>query len=180
VTHLRDRFALTVLVETGSFEGDSTSYAAERFARVITIEIRADYQGMARLRCAGRANVEFRLGDSRTVLPKVIAELGGPALFWLDAHASVGLFGDADDCPLLIELDAICRSPHMHYVLIDDAHCFIPPLRYDPAVWPELSRIVQKAAIGGYVHRLAHDVIALVPRREAAELDVLEPVEPVK
>lgn len=168
VTHLQTVFDLVTLIETGTFQGESTLYAAERFKRVVTIDISGEFHAEAKARCADHGNVEFHIGDTRVVLPAVVASLDRPALFWLDAHAAPGLFGEQDDWPVLDELEIINRSSFMHYVLIDDAHCCLPESPH-PAC-PLFEEIQAKATKGGYVCRVSHDVIALVPSADAREL----------
>lgn len=169
VEHLRDRYGITTLVETGTFEGESTLWAAERFSVVITIDIQIDGCEQARSRCADHRNVWFQTGDTRQVLPDVVAELKRPAVFWLDAHSAPGLFGDADDWPVLEELAAINASPLGHFILIDDAHCFLPGSPHP--LCPTFGEVEALAIERGYVCRVAHDVIAMVPRDHAVELD---------
>jgi hypothetical protein len=161
--HLQSRFDLTTLVETGTFEGESTLYAAERFRRVVTIDISREYHEVAYMRCAQHQNVEFHIGDTRAVLPGVVASLDGPALFWLDAHAAPGLFGIADDWPVLEELKIIDGSSDFgHFVLIDDAHCFMAGTPH-PAC-PTFDQVRAWAWECAYACCVRHDVIALVPR----------------
>lgn len=171
VTNLRDTFNIKVCVETGSYRGESTSFAAENFEQVITLDIREDYQAQCKERCAKYDNVVYHIGDSRTVLPEIVESLTAPALFWLDAHSVTGMFGPEDDCPILEELDTINRSRFKHFILIDDLHCFIPPLPHDATKWPEAWEIYQKAAEGGYFVRTAHDIAVLVPMRARPIVD---------
>lgn len=169
VTHLRDRFGLSTLVETGTFEGDSTLWAAERFANVITIDIRDDDRATAHLRCRDHQNIDFLLGDTREWLPDVVASLDVPALFWLDAHAAPGLFGDKNDWPVLDELEAIFTSPYRNFILIDDAHCFLSQTPYPEC--PTYKDVTTLAEKGGYACRLKYGVIVLVPPDTVDELD---------
>jgi hypothetical protein len=167
VTHLRDRYDLSTLVETGTFQAESALWAAERFGRVVTIDISGEFHERARMRCADHRNIEFHIGDTRTVLPDVVATLDRPALFWLDAHAAPGMFGDHDDWPVLEELSAIFASPQQHFILIDDAHCFLPGSPH-PAC-PTYDQVIAIATAGGYECRILADVICVVPN--ADELD---------
>jgi protein-L-isoaspartate O-methyltransferase len=48
VTALQQQFQIDNFVETGTHMGHATAWAARRFARVWTIEIRADFQAQAR------------------------------------------------------------------------------------------------------------------------------------
>jgi len=61
-------------------------------------------------------------GESGSELPKVLQNIGEPALFWLDAHATGNNTADAGFDPLFKELDAIYRhGVKSHVILIDDA-----------------------------------------------------------
>jgi hypothetical protein len=69
-------------------------------------------------------NVEFVLGNSTEQLARICPALPGPTLFWLDAHAGAGFFGDADNCPLLEELETcLVQTRADHCILIDDGVC---------------------------------------------------------
>jgi len=167
---LRDAFGLRTLVETGTYRGVSTRWAAEHFEQVATIDIRGTDHPAAASHCAGLANIAWNIGDSRHVLPPIVADLAEPALFWLDAHAGPGLFGGIDDWPVFVELLTITASPIRHYVLIDDAHCFETGSPYLPT--PRLREIGALVHDRGYVATVAHDTIAIVP--DAAALLLLE------
>lgn len=172
VERLQRRYGMTTLVETGTFEGESTLWAAQRFRRVVTIDISLEFQDAALAACAEHSNVEFLRGDTRLVLPGVMASLDGPAVFWLDAHSAPGLFGKADDWPALEELEIIDLSPFAHFVLIDDAHCFMPGTPH-PAC-PTFDQVRARAKEGAYVCKIHHDVIALVPTSVESELFYFE------
>jgi hypothetical protein len=159
---------LTEFVETGTFQGSTLPWAASRFRRVRTIEIRADYQEQARQRVGNLPNVEFLLGDSGVVLREVCQTLAGPALFWLDAHAGAGFFGPDDDCPLLSEVDAVVDSPFDHCIFIDDARAFLapPPPPFDYRKWPSLDEVM--AVLSRRTDILVvtiNDSLIAVPRR---------------
>jgi FkbM family methyltransferase len=166
---LRDKFNIKTLIETGTYQGQSTSWAAKHFENVISLDIRADYQAQGIENCKEFNNIQFLIGDTRHVLPPLVAALTEPAMFWLDAHSVKDMFGPFDDCPILEELDIINRSPHKHFVLIDDAHCFKPPVPHDAKVWPEIDKLEEKAHEGGYLMWEAHDVIVIVPSSATAE-----------
>jgi FkbM family methyltransferase len=161
---LRDRIGINTLVETGTYRGESTQWAALNFENVDTLDIDEGFVHHAMMKCDGLENIKFRLGDSRKVLPRIVARLTGPALFWLDAHNAGGIFGDGpDDCPIIEELMTILCSPHRHAILIDDACCFIPPQPHDPEAYPEYGRIKAMAREAGRLCDVAHDVIAIIP-----------------
>lgn len=168
---LRDRLGLKRLVETGTYQGQSTQWGALNFDEVDTVDIDEGYVHHAMLRCDGLENIRFRLGDSRKVLPGILKTLNEPALFWLDAHNAGGIFGDGpDDCPILEELMAVLCSPYRHAILIDDAGCFTPPQPHDPKAYPEISRLRAMAREAGRLFDVAHNVIAMIPPGLEAEL----------
>lgn len=165
---LRDKFNIKTLVETGTYQGESTSWASENFQNVITIDIMEEFQNQAKERCADRKNILFLLADTRVALPEVVKALPDePTIFWLDAHNASGLFGrPGDDCPILEELDTVLSEGKGDFILIDDAACFESRI-HDPKEWPEISAIEIVAKKFGYLMGVNHNVIALVP--EAAD-----------
>jgi hypothetical protein len=167
VEELRSRFGLTTFIETGTYEGATTEWAAARFERVVTIELADALHGAAAQRLQRLPNVEAKHGDSRSVLAELVPTLDGPALFWLDAHWSGGQTAGSDNpCALSGELAALRQSPHRHYVLIDDARLFLspPPLPHPPDAWPRM-RDVEAALreLGVGPSRVVEDVIVAVP-----------------
>ncbi len=157
ISDLQKHLSLRSFVETGTFRGDGAAFAASVFADVHTIEIRQDFHDKASERLAP-LGVTQHLGDSRTVLPKVAAQLGNSALFWLDGHAGGGYFGDADDCPLIEELQAIAQSDHEHVILVDDARAFVapPPPPFKAQAWPTLIEVIDAARA-----RVAYDCVII-------------------
>ena len=111
-----------VFVETGTYAGETTRWAAKRFKKVYTIEAE---HGLYRAFLHDKPdNVEAIFGRSEDMLPDLIQRLDDQAVFWLDAHWSDGrvVYGQ---CPLLKELEAI--SSHKwrnHIVMADDMNLF--------------------------------------------------------
>jgi hypothetical protein len=143
VKFLQARYALQSFVETGTYKGDATEFATAIFPNVMSIEVDPGCHRMAAERLH-MTTARLILGDSRQELPRVVAGLSGPALFWLDGHAGGGFHGDQDNCPLLEELAAIADSPFEHFVLIDDARAFLapPPPPFDADRWPNLAEVL--------------------------------------
>ena len=168
---LQQTFALTDFIETGTYQGATAAWAAERFQRVVSIELSSLLYKAARHHYAGTPNIEVRHGDSGGVLRDLVPALEKPALFWLDAHWSGGpTAGEDYECPLLAEIAAIDASPLPHFMLIDDARLFVapPPPPHRPEQWPDLAAI--RAALGGkdrYV-MVFQDVIVAAPRAAEA------------
>ncbi|HOX07106.1 MAG TPA: hypothetical protein PK280_11950 [Planctomycetota bacterium] len=166
VLWLAQEFGLDTFVETGTYRGDTALWASDHFSRVITIEGSAELYTKARARLAGR-NVSIVQGDSREKLAEVTRSLGGPALFWLDAHwCGENSCGSDRQCPLLDELAAVADSPHGHFIMIDDARLFMapPPHPNKAEQWPSLADVLGK--LQAYHARYAiifDDVIVAVP-----------------
>lgn len=118
---------LRFFVETGTYYGETARWASERFEHVWTTEFSDECYKGAIEKSAGVENVSFLYGDSRAVLPKVLAELEEEALFWLDAHYSGNeTYGKSDECPLLEEISIVNRSKYENAIIIDDARFLSP------------------------------------------------------
>jgi hypothetical protein len=157
---------LVEYVETGTYLGDSLVWAASRFSRVTSIEVREDYMRHATARLTQFSNVSILLGDSGTTLAKVVPSLSGPSLFWLDAHSGAGFFGADERCPLLQELEAVATSTLGHCLIIDDARAFLapPPPPFDYRKWPSLEQIMSIVLRMSDVHvAVIEDALIAVP-----------------
>ncbi len=174
VTGLAHNYGIECFVETGTFHGDGARFAATLFSRVVTIEIKAEYQQYA-IANSGGHNIEFLLGDSAKLLPGVVSGLKSTALFWLDGHAGAGFFANEDNCPLLAELEAIGTSPHPHVIIIDDARAFLapppPPFKFE--CWPTIREVLNAACCRfPYYCVVISDAIICVP--EAMRMDIVK------
>ncbi len=157
-----------VFVETGTFQGRSALWASKHFDAVYTIEKSAALFALHEEGLAQLHGVNPLLGDSRTVLPGVVAVLGARnALFWLDGHWSgEGTAGDDDECPLLGEL-ACLAGRERDIILIDDARLFLgaPPRPYRPSAWPNIAEVIAAlpGSPGHWFIQVVEDVIFCVP-----------------
>jgi len=157
-----------VFVETGTFQGETTRWAANHFDSVFTIERAESLHSLQEEKLARLAGVKSLLGDSRKVLPSIVEEIGDrKAVFWLDGHWSGGETAGADDeCPLLGEL--ACLSDRTgDIVLIDDARLFLcaPPKPHKASEWPTISDIVEaflRSHTPPYI-QVIDDVIFAIP-----------------
>lgn len=163
---LRYRLGLRHFVETGTFMGGTSRWAAQYFDTATSIEINPTFHNSAASETP--ANVRFLLGDSRDILPIVVAGLDAPALFYLDAHNQDGLFGNGqDDCPALSELQATI-SLRDSAILVDDASSFSSG-RYKS--FPSLEQILELANRYNRAFAVAYNMIAIVPRQTQDLLD---------
>lgn len=117
---------IRVLVETGTYFGDTLYALRNDFDRLISIELDESLYKAAVRRFRPYKNIENLHGDSGERIHEVLANLKERAVFWLDGHFSGGITATAgEETPINRELDAILRHPiRDHIVLIDDARCF--------------------------------------------------------
>ncbi len=126
---LRDfarRFGLRIFVETGTFYGDTSFALRNCFDRLFSIELDHALFERAAQRLRRYKQISLLEGDSGQLIPRILAEIGEPALFWLDAHYSGGITAHGSlGSPILSELDRIfSHSVPNHVILIDDARDF--------------------------------------------------------
>lgn len=102
---------IKTIVETGTYQADTTISMAEMVEQVITIEINAQYLKYARhqIKQSGKNNIISIFGSS----PKEIEKLNidEPILFFLDAHWY-------EYNPLLDELKAIAEKKYNNSVIV--------------------------------------------------------------
>jgi hypothetical protein len=160
-----------IFVETGTAHGTSAFFASGFFDRVITIDIREDFQDEARRRQADWQakglpldNIEYVVGDTRDVFEPIVKSLTGPAFFWLDAHSFPGPYGPTYDCPLLTELGIINKYDRFgHYIVIDDVHDLDPPM--DASTYPTIRQVLETGAMKTIfrLSMIAHDTVVFMP-----------------
>jgi hypothetical protein len=116
-----EKFALKTLVETGTYYGEMVAAMKRHFERIYSIEFVPGLAERAQRKFARSPQVRIFCGDSRVVMPDVLALLTGPALFWLDAgyYGWVGKQGDQQR--LSAELEMILSHRYPHTILLDDA-----------------------------------------------------------
>ena len=120
------RFSLPIMIETGTYLGDTVAAVRGSFHLVYSVELSADLARLAKERFRNDPHVTILQGDSETVLPTILAAVQEPCLFWLDGHYSEGFTALGKTVtPILGELAAILAHPIKgHVVLIDDARQF--------------------------------------------------------
>jgi hypothetical protein len=143
--YAKDRHA-RILVETGTYRGDTLAAVKGAFDELYSIELSQDLYRRALRRFRKEPKIHLLYGDSASVLPELLRSLTSPAVFWLDAHFSSGVTARGLlDTPIWSELSAILSHDVMgHTVLIDDARHFSPAYGY-----PSIEELEE------HVHRLA-------------------------
>ncbi len=130
-----DLHSYPTFVETGTFKGAGVQWALESgFSNVYSVEISQTIYNAAVARFGEDPRVRLRLGDSKRVLPEILKEIQGPALFYLDAHCSgrfegIDTGGAPEGLPLqaesltLMEYGDIDRC----LIVIDDERLMVDP-----------------------------------------------------
>lgn len=148
-------------IETGTFQGDTTAFLAERAKKVISIEPEPKLFEAARQRFAGQSRVEIRNGLSEVVLPEVLPTLGGNVCFWLDGHWSAGITHKGPlDTPIVEELQQISRhlkSWAAASVLVDDIRCF-EPTNPEFRDYPDRNHLTHWAEENGLTWMIEQDI----------------------
>jgi hypothetical protein len=163
-------FGIATLVETGTYLGEMVAAQRTRFHRMWSIELSPELHRAAVQQFENARNVTLLQGDSGDLIEKVLADLEGPALFWLDAHYSEGNTARGSlETPVWRELQAILASPEEHVVLIDDARHF------GTGDYPSIEAIrgLVESSRPGWTCNVATDIIRIHrPRRADNRLAV--------
>jgi hypothetical protein len=115
VLAIRNRFQITDFIETGTYMGDTSKWAAKYFDRVITFEASSEvYSELQQNKLP--ANCEAIFGDSSKLIQNYI---NGDSIYYLDAHYSSG--NTFNSYPLLNEIKEINAKGFNDFIIIDDA-----------------------------------------------------------
>lgn len=125
-----NQFITDTFIETGTYHGETAIIASNLgFKRIISIELQPHLLSIAKDSSKGY-NIEFYLGDSPTILEKILPSIDTKITFWLDAHMDdcniiPGVTPNIRKCPLIEELKIISQSKRKdHIILIDDVRLF--------------------------------------------------------
>lgn len=149
IGQLREEFNIGVFIETGTYQGSGTAYAAySGFSQIHSIEIDPEYYFSAQFRFRDHNNIFLHLGSSHLVIPSLICSSflkNEHVLFWLDAHFPLADRGEVSynnttdpivRMPIISELQAIIKNRGKGYrdiVIIDDLRCFVDDPRIPAA-----------------------------------------------
>lgn len=165
----KEQFDLNVLVETGTFLGDTVEYFKNKFEKVTSIELAEELAIRAQKRFQSDGNVSIIQGDSGKLLKSIVEQSREPILFWLDGHYSSEFYiGDEYiktaktnvNTPIEEELKSILESKQFHVVLIDDARLFTGLDDY-PSIG-KLKKIIRKSK-KDYSLKIENDIIHIIP-----------------
>lgn len=156
-------YSIRILVESGTYEGDTIDALKDTFSKVFSIELDDALFSKARDRFSHYPHISILHGDSARLLPAVLSSLDEPAVFWLDGHFSgTGTAKGISNTPILSELETILNhSVRNHVILIDDARLFIGENGY-PTIKQLFSFIHLKG--GDMCFSVVDDIIRILPR----------------
>ncbi len=118
---------IKVAVETGTGYGHTAIGLSYHFSKVITVELVQKLFEYAAKKGKGHGNIDFRYGDSVTLLPQILHSVGDePILFYLDAHYSGGESETLGAKPTVLEELKIINRLRNNYdmIVIDDCKYF--------------------------------------------------------
>lgn len=163
------KYSIGTFVETGTFLGDTVEFFRQQFRKLYSIELSKELADKAAARFAAHDNVQIINGDSGEELKKLVKEIDGPALYWLDGHYSSEFFIGSEyivtargekDTPVVKELKTLLNDKHRHVILIDDARHFNGHNDY-PTV-KEIKKMLQQSA-HPYTLSVERDIIRILP-----------------
>lgn len=153
---------LRVLVETGTYLGDTAFACRNHFQMIYTIELDPILYQRAERRLGRYRHIKTLHGDSATILPTIVGSLNEPTLFWLDAHYSgTGTARGEQETPIERELSTILENSSLHhFILIDDCRHFDGTHDY-PTI-DDISTLIARLRHGWRVN-VANDIIHITP-----------------
>jgi hypothetical protein len=159
---MRERYGVDVLVETGTFLGETVFAMMRKFRLIYSIELAPKLFERAVRLFEKHRHVTILNGDSAAKLPEVLSTIKEPALFWLDGHYCGGLSALADkNTPIVQELGFVFgHTVKNHVIVIDDARLFTGQDGY-----PTIDYLRDTFASGttGYSMEVENDMIFLMP-----------------
>jgi hypothetical protein len=173
LTKLVTAFHAEILIETGTYMGDTVATLRGHARSIHSIELGKDLYEKARRRFADCSDVTLWHGDSAAVLPQVLRHVDARSVFWLDGHYSAGITARGpQDTPILEELSHILAADIPPYVIaIDDARCFNGTDGY-PCLNELFAHVAQRRPDLYCLHRL--DTICVLANNDAALIRSVE------
>ena len=154
---------IKVLVETGTYLGDTVAALLPYFRKIYSVEVNPGFYEIASQRFADRTKVHLICGDSSVELGGIVEKLDQAAVFFLDGHLEFAATAVSEEAsPVLKELECILRAKERgHVVLVDDARCFGVPFSGYPTVG-KVKTLVAEVRPDSRVE-VVNDIIQILP-----------------
>ena len=119
-------YNLSAFVESGTYLGGTVAFMRKHCHRLYSIEFQPHLAKAAQERFTNDSAIQIFQGSGAIWMPRIVAGLREPALFWLDGHFAAGTAKDGEvACPTMEEISAVLAdSRYRHVVLVDDAREF--------------------------------------------------------
>jgi hypothetical protein len=141
IEYYKNKHKLHILIETGTYLGDTVWYHLNNFDEIYSIELSGELWKRATKQFKNSPHVKLLKEDNGIVLASIIPKIKEKSLFWLDGHYSEGITAKGDkETPIMNELNIIFESDIKHVILIDDARMFIG--KHDYPTIKELSEYI--------------------------------------
>jgi len=126
---IKDQYNINLAIETGSCMYSTTSWLADNFNIVYTVEVNQEYANYGKHKISHKFNTHPTISDSVTYLERLLPQLINKTdncIYFLDAHWG-------DHCPLLEEMNAIChiQTEQPPVITIHDFYTGTEELGYD-------------------------------------------------
>ena len=171
IDNYRKKNNAKILIETGTYLGDTVEYFRNKVEQVYSIELSEDLFADATKRFQNASNVHIIHGNSGEVLKFLVKKINQPAIYWLDGHYSSEFYlGDKyirtargdKITPVIEELETLLHDIHAHVILIDDARLFSEKFGY-PAL-ETIFEMVKKSKFS-YEAIVVKDIICIMPKK---------------
>jgi glycosyltransferase involved in cell wall biosynthesis len=180
VKTLQASLPINILVETGTFRGETIETIKDYFENIYSVELSYKYYEQAKQKFQDNAHITIINGNSASVLKKLMVQLQNKAIiFWLDAHwcVATNTAGELSQCPLLAELEAIKYLQSDSVIIIDDARLFLatPPAPHEVLDWPSFDSVIKSLSQLSQSHNLMvlNDNILFYPNKIEKKMQLL-------
>ena len=115
----------TNFIETGTYRGGTILHMEKYFSKLHTIEVKYDLYEAVKKKYKGD-KINFHFGDSGEIFDKILTNIEGNSIIFLDGHFSGGCTGIGEKfCPLYEELNSIMLAHKDEaIIIIDDFRLF--------------------------------------------------------
>lgn len=151
---------MKVFVETGTYHGETIKALKNNFDVLYSIELSVDLYNKAKTKFNKCTRINIYNGNSADILPRIVAQLDAPALYWLDAHFSGGITASSKN-PILQEILTILQAGKSDVIVIDDLRLFGTDPDYPK--YYELKDYVNQIGKGKYAVHTGPDCIVITP-----------------